>query len=73
MISPDLLRKRILLPIDPSRKAGQQPACEPDSPHLAWAALQPASSRIFAPVNTSQDSQSKTLRVAIFGPQLLHT
>jgi hypothetical protein len=25
MISPDLLRTRILLPIDPSRKAGQQP------------------------------------------------
>jgi hypothetical protein len=26
MISPDLLRTRILLPIDPSRKAGQQAA-----------------------------------------------
>jgi hypothetical protein len=25
MISPDLLRTRTLLPVDPSRKAGQQP------------------------------------------------
>src|SRR4029077_11972526 len=26
MVTPDLLRKRILLPVDSSRKAGQQPA-----------------------------------------------
>jgi hypothetical protein len=56
------LRKRILLPIDPSRKAVQQAAVSQIA-SLAWAALKPTSSRIFAPVNTSQANQSKTLRV----------
>jgi hypothetical protein len=44
MISPDLLRTRILLPIDPSRKAGQQPAVSqirPTWPGGVEAGVQP--------------------------------